>query len=98
MASTCWSSHTVYSVDGWQSIYDSVVMALWDLDPKLRGQLLELVLPILRIRPVNGSDVKAFSWAIRPRMSDILDTHQESVQEFMAKFTTSETNPLFIHS
>jgi hypothetical protein len=74
--------------DGLQAVYDAVIGALSKLEPEAKLRLLKSIVDIVGMRTQRSTSFKlGASIEIRPLVSDIWESNQKLVQQFLGQFT-----------
>ena len=74
--------------DGLQAVYDAVIGALSKLEPEAKLRLLKSAVDIVGMRARNSTSLKlGSSIEIRALVSDVRESNQRLVQQFLGQFT-----------
>ena len=87
-------------VDGLQAVYDGVVRVLGrnNPEPEVKRRLLQSAVDIVGRRAQKSTSLKLGDYMeIRALVSDVWESNQELVQQFLGHFTNRERKTLCFH-
>jgi hypothetical protein len=86
--------------DGLQAVYDGVMSVLRrkNLEPELKYRLLKSAVDIIGKHPRDGTSLKLGDYMeVRALVSDVRQSNQKLVQQFLGQFTNCEQKNSYFH-